>query len=322
MPDGAYGVTVNTEVCGTFDLGSIPSRHPKTKAPKGLLFVINMFNTTKAQRKKIKRAFREKNVSYVLKFIIFHLRLSRFFILKRLGYKMYVAYTPFSFWLWTEGRVRSDEEFYIKYLREGDVVIDAGANIGVCTLLSSNILGNKGKVFSFEPLKKTYHYLKRNVKISKHQNIKIFNIVLSDKKENIGFTDHYVSDINHVDKNQKTKVELIDLDSTLAKEKIEKINLFKIDVEGYELFALKGAVNTIKKTDLIYFESAERSFNRFGYSAGEIIIFLEGEGFDVYKYKNSFLEKIDRNYTTISGYENLLAFKNEDKDKILQRISL
>ncbi len=47
------------------------------------------------------------------------------------------------------------------YIKEGDVVFDIGAHVGYFTLLFSVLVGNNGKVYSFEPNKRNFEILKK-----------------------------------------------------------------------------------------------------------------------------------------------------------------
>ena len=286
-----------------------------------------MFYSTKRQRKKVVRALRAGNIAYLFKWVLFQIRLSGLFWFKRNGYKMRVFYTPFSFWLWTEKKertkLRSDEEFYKNFLREGDVVVDAGANIGLCTLMAGSLIGTKGRVYSFEPHPRTYRRLVSNIKLNKLTNVSYYNIGLSNSKETVLFSDEYVSDINHVDKNRlekrQIKVELDTLDQALPAD-IKEIVLLKLDVEGYELFVLQGAVEIIRKTKLIYFESCKSAFDREGYKLVDIKRFLLQHGFEIYHVKERFrLEVVSDGYESISKYENLVALRPDDTEWFKQR---
>jgi FkbM family methyltransferase len=272
-----------------------------------------LLQTTKSQRRKIAKAFRERDIVFLIQAGLFHLRLSHLFSFTRGEYKMRVFYTPFAFWLWSErARERSDEFFYRRFLREGDTVVDVGANIGLCTLLSAHIVGAEGKVYSFEPHPRTFSQLQKNVALNRCSHVNLYQIGASNEYENILFTDEYVSDINHVDRAGSISVILKPIDHSLPKE-CSAVTLLKIDVEGYELFALKGAEDTLTKTRVIYFESAPRSFERYGYTLKDIFVYLCAQGFVIYKTDQELeLIPVALEYQTLSGYENVIAVRAVD----------
>jgi FkbM family methyltransferase len=280
-----------------------------------------MFQTTKSQRRKIARAWRERNVTYLLRALLFHLKLSHLCTFRRDEYRMRVFYTPFAFWLWSEqARERSDEFFYRKFLRADDTVVDAGANIGLCTLLSAAKVGSSGQVFAYEPHPRTYKQLQQNCRLNKFTNTVCYNLGVSNKSEALTFTDEYVSDINHVDADGSIAIALDTIDNTLPKD-IKDVTLLKIDVEGYELFALGGAQKTLIKTKVIYFESATSSYARYGYTLGTVRSLLTQQGFAVYKLGDTNqLIALAPEYQTMSGYENLIAVRLADFDWLQGRL--
>ena len=232
---------------------------------------------------------------------------------------MRVFHTPFAFWLWTEGRERSDEFFYKRFLRKGDIVVDAGANIGVCTLLSATTVGESGRVYSFEPHPRTFRQLRSNVSLGNFKNVTLYNKGVSNTEERVSFTDEYVSDINHIHAKGKKRVSLVKLDDELSE--IKKVTLLKIDVEGYELLALSGAKKLLQVTEAVYFENCESSYHRYGYSFKDIFDLFEDAGFCVYKIDQWLaLEKVSRTYSSLSGYENLLAVRATHIDSIKERL--
>lgn len=60
-----------------------------------------------------------------------------------------------------------------KIVKEGDVVIDLGANIGYFALLAAKLVGPTGKVFAFEPEPQNFSYLKKNVELNNYTNVMI-----------------------------------------------------------------------------------------------------------------------------------------------------
>jgi hypothetical protein len=72
-------------------------------------------------------------------------------------------------------------------------------------------------------------------------------------------------------------VPMMRLDDLLAD--IEKIDVLKIDVEGYEKFILENATETLKKTKVVYAEYYQANTEMFGYRREEIKNILVKNGF-------------------------------------------
>lgn len=139
------------------------------------------------------------------------------------------------------------------YLRKGDYVVDAGANLGLFSVLSGNIIGDSGKVFAFEPVSKTRNILQQNIEINNVLNCKIIDFALgnSNKDVEIFIDDNNLgaSSIAIKNKNKKRKeaIKQIKLDDFVEQNQISKIDFIKADIEGAERDMLKGAERTIKK---------------------------------------------------------------------------
>lgn len=128
------------------------------------------------------------------------------------------------------------------------IAVDIGANIGFYSILFSNLVGSKGKVYSFEPDKTNYSYLKEN--LAKKKNTSIYNLAVGEKKEYITL---YLSKYLNVDhRTYKTKdtrmtrrIKCVSLDKFLKP--VSKVDIIKIDIQGYDYFAIYGAKELIKK---------------------------------------------------------------------------
>lgn len=136
-----------------------------------------------------------------------------------------------------------------KCLREGDIFIDVGANIGLMSIFSSRAVGKKGKVYSFEPVLETFTILQKNIEINKIRNIDAFNIGISDSKgKSFIYTNPSAgkgssSFIKPPDQSESKEYEIIieTLDEFLIGHDLTNIRMVKIDVEGWELHVLRGA---------------------------------------------------------------------------------
>lgn len=133
-----------------------------------------------------------------------------------------------------------------QFLIDNAIILDIGANIGSHTLYWAKERQAK-KIYSFEPFKRMFDILKKNIELnSLEDTVTIFNVGLSDEvvhaSPNVVFEGN-LGGTSFV-KNNSGESLLKPLDSF---EFEEKIDLVKIDVEGHEVQVLKGAVNTLKK---------------------------------------------------------------------------
>lgn len=133
------------------------------------------------------------------------------------------------------------------------VVIDAGANDGIFAIYAAK-LGAR-KVYAFEPLKQNYEILRKNIALNGLEKIIIpVNKAIGDKNEEneIKYTyrrDGAASiDVPHANKYLKydkcQKIQIVKIDDFFEGKRIDFI---KMDVEGYEKYALLGAQKTIKR---------------------------------------------------------------------------
>ena len=158
-------------------------------------------------------------------------------------------------------KVTDEEEPDFQVVRQlvssGDNVIDIGANIGVYSFLFSTLVGNEGRVSSFEPIKNTFSYLRNNVQVHKLQNVEVFNSAVSDfegevemevplegNDKNI-YRSHIV-EVSQSTSGQVEKVACTTVDNKFLDSEC-RISFIKIDVEGHELSVLKGAVGLLKR---------------------------------------------------------------------------
>jgi len=139
--------------------------------------------------------------------------------------------------------------FYNKYINEGDLCFDIGANIGNRTEVFLNL---KARVVSVEPVKETYAILEK--RFGRHQNSTILqlglgsevaqkNIHISEISEVCTFSDPFIEKYKNqqefnIEWNTLQLVNISTLDQLISD--YGTPDFCKIDVEGYELEVLKG----------------------------------------------------------------------------------
>ena len=177
-----------------------------------------------------------------------------------------------------------ESKLLIKNIKEGDIVIDVGANIGYYTLLFAKKVGENGKVYAFEPDPVSFAILEKNIKDNKFRNVEAFNIALSDKRESLplfisseNLGDHRLYD-DHKIKRKKTTVKTNTLDVFFTGKEFEKnkVSLIKIDTQGYESFVIKGAQELIKnQKPTLFFEYWVYGYKQSRGNYKDMITFLE-----------------------------------------------
>ncbi len=154
----------------------------------------------------------------------------------------------------------------------GDVFIDVGANVGFFSMAASSVFNS---VLSFEPTPNTLSRLRENIKYNEIKNIDIFDCALSEKQGvlklhvnplNSGgnslnnFSSRMIEDSGRNDW-ESCDVDVKTLDTILLNKDsvISSLDLLKIDVEGHEVSALKGAINTLSKYKPLIYAEVSRS---------------------------------------------------------------
>jgi len=129
----------------------------------------------------------------------------------------------------------------------GDIIIDAGACLGDTSLWFSKYIGD-GIVYAFEPLEDNFKILKENIKVNSLEKVIIpVQKGVGETESKLKISGHGVSaSVEFGGSNGKT-IDITSIDKFVSDNKIEHVDLMKMDIEGAELSALKGAVETIKK---------------------------------------------------------------------------
>jgi len=129
-----------------------------------------------------------------------------------------------------------------RLLKRGDTFFDVGAYKGYYSLMTSELVGESGKVVAFEPDRKAFDCLLKNIKINKISNIIAKNIALSDFEGRSGFVK--AGTIGHLGDSDQV-VEVKSLDSVVNDLKIIP-DVIKMDVEGVEYSVLRGGESVLK----------------------------------------------------------------------------
>ena len=139
-----------------------------------------------------------------------------------------------------------------RMVSSGDWALDIGANVGHYTLRLSELVGQGGRIISFEPVPETFEVLAANAMLAPHRNITLVNAAGSESAGISGMVvpkcgdggpeNFYLARLSESDAG--LQVLCLSVDS-LALE--HPIRLVKVDTEGHELSVLRGMKGLLER---------------------------------------------------------------------------
>jgi FkbM family methyltransferase len=172
-------------------------------------------------------------------------------------------------------------------LEHGGNFWDIGANIGYFTLAAAAALKGRGRVAAFEPGANAFARLKANVALNPVENIALYNLAASDRQ---GQAQLYLGDdaadsgaslyrLNRPQDRVET-VAMVTVDGFLEQEGLARPEVMKVDVEGAELAALRGAQGLLAQAPpMLLLEMEEKNLQAAGASRAAIQEFLGSYGY-------------------------------------------
>ncbi len=138
------------------------------------------------------------------------------------------------------------QECLVRELETGDVFYDVGANAGFFTLLAARCVGAEGRVFAFEPLPANIRTIRSQVELNAVDNCTVVEAAVSDRDGPLHFSGGTNTSTAHIqgirpemDGTAIVTVAAISLDQ--FSQECRPPDFIKMDIEGAELLALKGA---------------------------------------------------------------------------------
>ena len=217
----------------------------------------------------------------------------KFFIRDGVGRDIYYKYGVYCEDFITDHLLKSLD------LKDGELVIDIGSNIGWYSLVLSSQA--QPTVFSFEPDPLNFSLLKDNIQLNGRHNIQGFNLAL-DKEESVKTLHLYKSYnlgrhsfIPHEKSTRSVEVRTVMLDKFLQElgHEGESVKFLKIDIEGYEYPALLGAEQTLKNTSVVLSEFSPSAMKKIGQDPMDLVYYLQGLGFTPAHFEASGLSRCD-----------------------------
>lgn len=204
--------------------------------------------------------------------------------------------------MFTSGSREPNTSRALKLLcKSGDVALDIGANVGSHALPMASFVGKEGKVYAFEPVPWAMNRIKRNLDLNDIENMVLEQIALSDTTEEVEMkfrasfkigSKSGVGAEGKIDDSwwgecEQVKVSLQTLDNYVSTHQINRIDLIKLDVDGFEGKVIRGAIETLKQfKPIIIMEVAPAWTEMRGDNIKDILGQLEEIGYRFYKESN------------------------------------
>ncbi|WP_232833456.1 FkbM family methyltransferase [Paraburkholderia kururiensis] len=147
---------------------------------------------------------------------------------------------------------------FAQMVREGNTVVEAGANIGSHTVMLSRTVGDTGLVFAFEPQRHTFQLLCANLALNERLNVRAMQCAVGDEEGTVEFPVIDPRQRNNFGASSlllqglpSEQVALRSIDSL----HLPRLDFLKADVEGFEANVIRGAQKTLgEHRPIVYLE--------------------------------------------------------------------
>jgi FkbM family methyltransferase len=196
------------------------------------------------------------------------------------GVRFHLDISDYMEWLLYFGIQAEPRDVLYKYASQSKIIFDVGGNFGETALFMAKFAPSDAIIHVFEPDSYCFEKLKKNMSMNKFHNIILHNFgfgaepgmyyLKSDNEHNRG------GNKIHLNKDISPNVTIKRIDDFVKEMNIQRVDLIKIDVEGFEYHVLRGAEHTIKNyKPTLFIELNDKNLQYQGISPEELIVFLE-----------------------------------------------
>jgi FkbM family methyltransferase len=191
-------------------------------------------------------------------------------------------------------------------IRRGETAIDIGANFGLYSYYLSRAVGESGKVFAFEPVPFTAATFELVARLLRFRSVELVAKGCGDRAGELTFTvpiqdsGAIITGLVHMgqrnddrdgrarharfEKTKEIRCEVVVLDDYLGE--LRDVSFIKCDIEGADLFAMRGATKIIERHHpTIVCEINPWFVEGFGLTVGELVGFFTQRGYQLYRYQ-------------------------------------
>jgi FkbM family methyltransferase len=211
-------------------------------------------------------------------------------------------------WDIRSGALTEPELDLIRYaVRGGETAVDIGANYGLYSYHLSRALGAHGKIFAFEPIPFTAGVFRLISRALRFRNVEFFEkgcgetpgsieftVPVQDSGAIIAGTVHMGARNNdrpgkerhaRFEKTKKITCEVVRIDDVLRG--AQNVSFLKCDIEGADLFAMRGAKELLAKhKPVVVIEINPWFLEGFGLTVEEMVSFFSSLGYELHRYED------------------------------------
>jgi FkbM family methyltransferase len=176
------------------------------------------------------------------------------------------------------------------FLRDGGTCFDVGANAGLCSFGLVSLCPTV-QYHLFEPNPQLWPVLRRSLTLYPSTDMRLVEGAVGERPGK-AFLD--AENLDHdsgqafVNEAQGTEIRVLTLDDYIRDANIGRVDFMKMDIEGYELFAMEGARDSIAagKLPVVYFELKAPLLKRFGKTVGDVLARFRSLGYRLFHVRD------------------------------------
>jgi FkbM family methyltransferase len=174
-------------------------------------------------------------------------------------------------------------------VKEGDTVLDCGANFGYNAVIMGKQIGPSGRLFAFEPQRIINQQLSGNMILNNIYNAIVVHAALG-QEQGLTTMSPVPYDLDWVNIGDTSVGEGGDEVQVITLDMIDsQPDFIKMDVQGYELFVLLGAENTIKQSlPDIFIEVEEHQLAKFDVTKDQLFDYIKSFGYRMFRIDNEY----------------------------------
>lgn len=212
-------------------------------------------------------------------------------------------------------------------LGDGDMVIEAGTDVGIHTVFMAKKIGPRGYIHGFDPLASAIADTQQNLKLNGLNNVILNQLALGElegKATIYSFTNlpRSHSSLNDLGESHTLAQDcsVTTIDKYVLDKSINQLKLIKLDIEGSEMPALRGAIDSISRMHpLVVVEANYDTSKAFGYRPKDIKDWFEKLSYLCFVFRRIKWVRVQQNEEIRHG-DNMLFILESDK-QLLTRLN-